>query len=133
MAFVGPGVGLLSKGRADRRVVRSLGGGSQNSPLNPGAGPSTVLERPTQTQKGKIDPGKRYKVIVFGENGQTRDFIAQVLMKCLPGMREETAKEIADKAKKAGKAVVGAWIFEMAEAYCDSLRSSGLVADIQLE
>jgi len=54
-------------------------------------------------------------------------------MKCLPGMREDTAREIADKAKKAGKAVVGAWIFEMAEAYCDSLRSSGLVADIQLE
>lgn len=65
--------------------------------------------------------------------GLDRDFIVQVLLKCLPGMGESAAKEIADKAKKAGQAVVGAWIFEMAEAYCDSLRTSGLVADIQLE
>mmetsp|Transcript_9397 Transcript_9397/g.28332 ORF Transcript_9397/g.28332 Transcript_9397/m.28332 type:complete len:137 (+) Transcript_9397:143-553(+) len=136
MAFVG-GVKLgVDGGR--RRVVTCVGPGGGKAggkpAVDPGSGSgATVLERPTQTQKARIDPGKRYKVIIFNETGQTREFIMNVLQKCLPGMGEGTAKDIADRTKKVGQAVVGAWIFEMAEAYCDSLRSSGLSADIQLE
>lgn len=85
VAFVGFCGGIVKGLSPGKRTVttcgpKAIGGGNRpgngglggQSKSEPGVGKSTVLERPTQTQKAKIDPGKRYKVIIFNEVNQTR-------------------------------------------------------------
>ena len=43
------------------------------------------------------------------------------------------AKEITVAAHNTGMAIVGVWMYEMAEAYSDVLRSAGLRSDIDPE
>ena len=40
---------------------------------------------------------------------------------------------VMQKAHKNGMAVVGIWLFELAEAYCERLKSGGLISDIEEE
>ena len=37
------------------------------------------------------------------------------------------------RLRRSGMAVVGVWVFELAEAYCDLLRSGGLIASVTEE
>jgi ATP-dependent Clp protease adapter protein ClpS len=46
-------------------------------------------------------------------------------------MTQDQAVGIVETAHTTGSAVVGVWIFELAEAYCDGLRSNGLGSDIE--
>jgi ATP-dependent Clp protease adapter protein ClpS len=52
-------------------------------------------------------------------------------VKCIPGVSVERAKEITEEAHTTGMAIVGVWMFELAEAYADVLRTAGLNSDIE--
>ncbi len=54
-------------------------------------------------------------------------------IKCLPGMTADKAKAVTDEAHNNGLALVGIWMFELAEAFSDVLRSAGLKSDIESE
>lgn len=88
-------------------------------------GATAVLERP------KLDPGKKYKVLLFNDNKNTREYVIDTLIKCIPGMTADKAKEITEEAHTNGLALVGIWMFELAEAYSDVLSSAGLKSDIE--
>lgn len=62
-----------------------------------------------------------------------REYVARVLCQSIPGMSQADAYLVMQKAHKQGMAVVGVWVFEMAEAYCDKLKSGGLIASVTEE
>lgn len=88
-----------------------------------------VLDRPTE----KLDPGKKYRVLLFNDENNTREYVIEVLMKYIPGMSPEMAKEITARAHNTGMAIVGVWMYELAEGYSDILKSQGLRSDIEAE
>ena len=88
-----------------------------------------VLERPPE----KLDPGKKYRVLLFNDEANTREYVIEVLMKYIPGMSAEMAKEITARAHNTGMAIVGIWMYELAEGYSDILKSNGLRSDIEAD
>ena len=46
-----------------------------------------------------------------------REYVARVLVQYIPEMDQAGAYVVMQKAHKAGMAVVGVWVFEIAEAY----------------
>jgi len=111
-----------------------LGGFKVPDTFNPDAlererkGSSTaVMDRP------KLDPGKKYKVLLFNDEKNTREYVIDTLIKLIPGMTADKAKAVTDEAHTNGLALVGVWMFELAEAYSDMLRSAGLKSDIEEE
>ena len=88
-----------------------------------------VMDRPSD----KLDPGKKYRVLLFNDENNTREYVIEVLMKYIPGMSAEMAKEITARAHNTGMAIVGVWMYELAEGYSDILRSNGLKSDIEAD
>lgn len=95
--------------------------------------PTATPETQSTSVKQKIDPGKFYKVLIFNDEMHTKDYVTKVLLKVVPGLTPEAAYAIMQKAHTNGKAVVGVWIFEISEGYCDMLRNNGLRSDIEEE
>ena len=62
-----------------------------------------------------------------------REYVARILVGAIPGMSQADAYLVMQKAHKQGMAVVGVWVFEVAEAYCDKLKSGGLIASVTEE
>ncbi len=88
-----------------------------------------MLDRPSD----KTDPGKKYRVLLFNDEANTREYVIEVLMKFIPGMSADMAKEITARAHNTGMAIVGIWMYELAEGYSDILRSNGLRSDIEAD
>jgi ATP-dependent Clp protease adaptor protein ClpS len=119
-----------------RRMPTNMPRGRSRKPsFSPTGGGATTLEREavrekTTATKG-VDPGKKYKLLLFNDEKNTRERVVEVLLKCIPGLSKLDAQSIMQKAHTTGMALVGVWVFELAEAYCDLLRSEGLVSDIE--
>jgi ATP-dependent Clp protease adapter protein ClpS len=62
-----------------------------------------------------------------------REYVARVLVGSIPGLSQADAYLVMQKAHKQGMAVVGVWVFEMAEAYCDKLKAGGLISQVSEE
>ncbi|KAG8470207.1 hypothetical protein KFE25_008628 [Diacronema lutheri] len=100
-----------------------------------------VLTRPPSVQLAPTKPssdqqnakGKKYKLLLFNDAVNKREFVARVLTSVIPDMTEPTAYTVMQKAHTAGFAVCGVWMFELAEAYCDGLTSQGLTAAVTAE
>jgi ATP-dependent Clp protease adaptor protein ClpS len=88
-----------------------------------------VMDRPVE----KLDPGKKYRVLLFNDENNTREYVIEVLMKYIPDMSADMAKEITARAHNTGMAIVGIWMYELAEGYMDILRSNGLKSDIEAD
>jgi len=88
-----------------------------------------VMDRPSE----KLDPGKKYRVLLFNDEANTREFVIEVLTKYIPDMSAEMAKEIANRAHNTGMAIVGVWMYELAEGYSDILKTQGLRSDIEAD
>lgn len=93
----------------------------------PSAAPVTDPDRVKQ----KVDPGKHYKVLIFNDETHSKDFVTRVLLKVIPGLTQDAAWKIMNEAHTRGRAIVGIWIFEISEGYCDMLRNNGLRSDIE--
>ena len=87
----------------------------------------------TPDQQKKNDKAKKYKLLLFNDNVNRREYVARVLVQNIPEMKQADAYLVMQKAHKSGMAVVGIWVFEMAEAYCAGLKSGGLIASITEE
>jgi len=72
---------------------------------------------------------KRRVIVVL----RRREYVARILVGAIPGMSQADAYLVMQKAHKQGMAVVGVWVFEVAEAYCDKLKSGGLIASVTEE
>lgn len=72
----------------------------------------------------------KYKLLLFNDNVNRREFVARVLCNAIPDLKQADAYVIMQKAHKNGMAVVGVWVFETAEMYNDLLRTGGLISSI---
>ncbi len=86
---------------------------------------------PTEPKGDKQnEKGKKYKLLLFNDNVNRREYVARVLVQQIPEVNQADAYLIMQKAHKQGMAVVGIWVFEMAEAYCEGLKAGGLIASV---
>lgn len=98
-----------------------------NKLLTVTAPPETEFAR----ARAKTEGGKQYKVMLYNDESNSMEYVSRVLLRCIPGLTEEHAWSIMQKAHKDGMAVVGIWILELAEGYCDLLRNNGIRSDVQ--
>ena len=100
-----------------------------------------VLTRPPDVVLAPAKPdsdqqnarGKKFKVLLFNDSVNKREFVARVLTGTIPEMTEAIAYTVMQKAHMQGFAVCGVWMFELAEAYCEGLTSQGLTAAVTAE
>jgi ATP-dependent Clp protease adaptor protein ClpS len=103
-----------------------------------GGGPA-VLDRPsTQVEERVVDdPSKQRKNIgneawevrIYNDGLNTREHVARSLVQ-VTGMTEMTAYQTMMQAHQNGIAVVGRFLYEIAEMYHDELRKNGIVCDL---
>lgn len=98
-------------------------------------GGPAVLDRP-ETQKSD-EPTKQRKgqgheaweVRIYNDGLNTREYVARSLVQ-VTGMAEILAYQTMMQAHSHGMAVVGRWVYEVAEMYHDRLRSDGIICDL---
>jgi ATP-dependent Clp protease adaptor protein ClpS len=112
------------------------------------AGPSilerpapAVLDRPSKQQRrveeSEQAPAKQRKsmgneaweVRIYNDGLNTREHVARSLVQ-VTGMTEMTAYQTMMQAHQNGIAVVGRFLYEIAEMYHDELRKNGIVCDL---
>ncbi|CAM9411071.1 unnamed protein product [Chrysoparadoxa australica] len=95
--------------------------------------PQTVIAKPTfgveSSSEEEVKVGGRYKLMLFNDNGNTREYVARCLVSVV-GMSESDAYDIMTQAHKNGMAVVGMWHLELAEAYNEELGSKGIISEV---
>ena len=64
------------------------------------------------TSPGKA---KKYKLLLFNDNVNQREYVAKVLCGSVPDLKQADAYVIMQKAHKSGLAVVGVWVYEVCE------------------
>ena len=89
---------------------------------------------PTQPKGDKQNQkGKKYKLLLFNDNVNKREYVAKVLTTTIPDFSQADAYVVMQKAHQSGMAVVGVWVFELAEAYCDGLKARALICSVTEE
>ena len=71
--------------------------------------------------------------VAVSQHVRSREYVARVLVQTVPELQQADAYLVMQKAHKQGMAVVGVWVFEVAELYCDQLKSGGLIASVTEE
>lgn len=102
-------------------------------------GGPAVLDRPSTQVEERIvdDPSKQRKnmgneaweVRIYNDGLNTREHVARSLVQ-VTGMTEMTAYQTMMQAHQNGIAVVGRFLYEIAEMYHDELRKNGIVCDL---
>lgn len=87
------------------------------------ASPAVAPSRSSQTIR-QLYPN--YKVIVLNDDVNTFDHVEKCLMKYIPGMTVDRAKELTNRVHYEGQAVVWIGPQEQAELYHQQLRYEGL-------
>ncbi len=101
------------------------------------AGGPAVLDRPTIERTKEKAPSKETKrvgseaweVRIYNDGTNTREFVARCLVQ-ITGLSELTAYQTMMQAHQNGVAVVGRYVYEIAEMYHNALKKNGIVCDL---
>ncbi|GAB4540265.1 MAG: ATP-dependent Clp protease adapter ClpS [Pleurocapsa sp.] len=85
--------------------------------------PTVTKEKAGQTIK-KTYPN--YKIIVLNDDFNTFQHVIECLLKYVPGMNGDLARELTDQIHFEGQAIVWVGPLEQAELYHQQLRRAGL-------
>lgn len=104
--------------------------------VNVGGGPA-VLDRPVVDKKQAKSPSKERKstgseaweVRIYNDGRNTREFVARCLVQIV-GVSELKAYQTMMQAHQNGIAVVGRFVYEVAEMYYGELKKNGIVCDL---
>eukprot|EP00979_Chaetoceros_neogracilis_P014552 scaffold4734_cov261-Chaetoceros_neogracile.AAC.2 len=106
---------------------------------NPGTstGSPAVLDRPTIDKSKAKSPSKERKntgsqaweIRIYNDGKNTREFVARCLVQIV-GHTEHTAYTVMMQAHQNGIAVVGRYVYEVAEMYYGALKKNGIVCDL---
>ncbi|KAL7579303.1 hypothetical protein ACA910_013982 [Epithemia clementina (nom. ined.)] len=111
-------------------VVERKVGGSGPAVLEP---PQTERRRSTETDEPVKDRRgmghEAWEVRIYNDGLNTREHVARSLVQ-VTGMSEMSAYQTMMQAHQNGIAVVGRWVYEVAEMYHDALRQNGIICDI---
>ena len=97
----------------------------------PDAPPELAPTKPSSDKAN--EKAKKYKLILFNDNVNRREYVARILVQTIPELQQADAYLVMQKPHKQGMAVVGVWVFEIAESYCASLKSGGLICSVTEE
>lgn len=92
--------------------------------------PVFAPSRPDVNQDSGSEKAKQFKVLLFNDNVNLREFVARVLVSSIPDYSQSDAYMVMQQAHKVGMAVVGIWAMERAEDYCNQLKAGGLIATV---
>lgn len=100
------------------------------------SGPA-VLDRPQAEERRVDDPTRErrsmgneaWEVRIYNDGLNTREHVARSLVQ-VTGMTEMTAYQTMMQAHQNGIAIVGRFLYEIAEMYHDELRKNGIVCDL---
>jgi ATP-dependent Clp protease adaptor protein ClpS len=81
------------------------------------------------TRERKLQGHENWEVRIYNDGLNTREHVARSLVQ-VTGMSELIAYQTMMQAHQNGIAVVGRWVFEVAEMYHDELKRNGIVCDI---
>ena len=95
--------------------------------------PDTFVAPPETKNQNRGEKAKKYKLLLFNDNVNKREYVAKVLTGAVPELTQADAYLVMQKAHQSGMAVVGVWAFEIAEAYCELLKKGGLISSITEE
>eukprot|EP01083_Nonionella_stella_P220094 787803_1 len=104
--------------------------------VNVGGAPA-VLDRPVVDKKQAKSPAKERKstgseaweVRIYNDGRNTREFVARCLVQIV-GVSELKAYQTMMQAHQNGIAVVGRFVYEVAEMYYGELKKNGIVCDL---
>lgn len=104
--------------------------------VNVGGAPA-VLDRPVVDKKQAKSPAKERKstgseaweVRIYNDGRNTREFVARCLVQIV-GVSELKAYQTMMQAHQNGIAVVGRFVYEVAEMYHGELKKNGIVCDL---
>ena len=104
---------------------------------NPGNAGPAVLDRPAVEKKISKDPVKERKttgsegweVRIYNDGKNTREFVARCLVQIV-AQSELEAYQTMMQAHQNGIAVVGTYVYEVAEMYYGALKKNGIVCDL---
>lgn len=97
-----------------------------------------VLDRPETTTTKRVDEpvkerkdmgSEAWEVRIYNDGLNTREHVARALVQ-VTGMSEIGAYQTMMTAHQNGIAVVGRWVYEVAEMYHDALKKNGIVCDL---
>lgn len=107
--------------------------------VNPGTstGSPAVLDRPTVDKSKAKSPAKERKntgseaweIRIYNDGKNTREFVARCLVQIV-AHTEHTAYTVMMQAHQNGIAVVGRYVYEVAEMYYGALKKNGIVCDL---
>ena len=108
-------------------VIRSTGPSILERPFEVTERPSRTTKEPTRDRKQQGD--EAWEVRIYNDGLNTREHVARSLVQ-VTGMSELIAYQTMMHAHHNGIAVVGRWVFEVAEMYHEELKRNGIVSDI---
>jgi ATP-dependent Clp protease adaptor protein ClpS len=85
--------------------------------------PTVTKEKAGQTVK---KPYPNYKIIVLNDDFNTFQHVIECLIKYIPGMNGDLARELTDQIHFEGQAIVWVGPLEQAELYHQQLKREGL-------
>eukprot|EP00898_Chlorokybus_atmophyticus_P005808 jgi/Chlat1/6228/Chrsp44S05820 len=99
--------------------------------------PAPTIEKPQYGEQ--VDLGKEqqrkmappYRVLLHNDDFNRREYVVQVLMKCIPSMTVDVAVNIMNEAHVNGLSNVIICGRDEAEGYCEALRGNGLISSIE--
>lgn len=97
----------------------------------------SVFDKPITKRRGDDEASKweqgqghvAWEVRIYNDGLNTREHVARSLVQ-VTGMSEILAYQTMMQAHHNGMAVVGRWVYEVAEMYHDALRKDGLICDL---
>lgn len=89
--------------------------------------PERKVQEPTIERKGQGSEG--WEVRIYNDGMNTREHVARSLV-LVVGMSERDGYQTMMHAHKHGMAIVGRWVYEVAEMYHEALKKKGIVCDL---
>lgn len=97
--------------------------------LEPETETGTPRKGTDRTEKRERSGNEAWEVRIYNDGLNTREHVARSLVQ-ITGLSEITAYNTMMQAHQNGMAVVGTWVYEVAEMYHDALRKQGIVCDL---
>lgn len=115
------------------KTTMSDGSSATSTPTKVPSKPSSIgFDSDTDVKSGSESAPNyddKYKLCLFNDEFNTRAYVGRCLVSVV-GLPESEAFSIMSQAHQNGMAIVGVWHGELAEAYCEQLKSRTLIVDV---
>jgi len=95
---------------------------------------STTIDRPTPTVRKRVEEkatgGGKHQLLLFDDPVNTREYVSKILCTKVD-LSETDAYSVMMTAHQNGLAVVGTYLLEQAESYCEAMKQNGLNAAVK--